>query len=213
MSVRIVIVDDHRLVRESMKMLLGGEPDVEVVGEAGDGESALEACEVLKPDVVLVDLLMPGMTGWQLIAVLKGRSPGVRVIAVSAHDTVEHVARTMNAGASGYVLKESSPQELMAALRAVTAGKEWVPSRMLRRVIDLGMKKLGDSAAARQLTLRQRNVLRRMAEGASTRQIALELDISVKTAEAHRAQIMGKLGIRDTAGLVRYAIRNGITGL
>jgi DNA-binding NarL/FixJ family response regulator len=213
MAVRVLILDDHKLVRAGLRMLLQHEPEVEVVGEAESGDHALDLCSTLAPDIALVDLAMPGMTGWQVLAELKARAPAVKVIILSVHSTEEHVVRALRAGARGYVLKEAAPQELISAVRTVNEGGNWLPSQLSRQVLDAYLRRIQATDPPNLLTARQREILRFIADGASTKQIAADLDVSVKTVESHRAQIMAKLDIHDTAGLVRYAIRHGISEL
>lgn len=213
MAIRVLIVDDHKLVRAGLRMLLQHEPEIVVIGEAESGEQAVQLTESLKPDVALVDLTMPGMTGWQLLEEIKARTPEVKIIILSVHSTEEHVVRALRAGAKGYVLKEAAPQELISAVRAVGAGDAWLPSQLSQQVLDAYLRRIQVTDPPNLLTARQREILRLIADGASTKQIAADLDLSVKTVESHRAQIMAKLDIRDTAGLVRYAIRHGISEL
>lgn len=213
MAVRVLIVDDHKLVRAGLQMLLQHEPEISVVGEAETGDQAVRLSVVLKPDVALVDLAMPGMTGWQVIEELKAQSPETKVIILSVHSTEEHVVRALRTGARGYVLKEAAPQELISAVRSVSEGGTWLPSQLSRQVLDAYLRRIQATDPPNLLTARQREILRLIADGSSTKQIAADLDVSVKTVESHRAQIMAKLDIHDTAGLVRYAIRHGISEL
>lgn len=213
MPIRTLIVDDHKLVRAGLHLLLEHEPEVAVVGEAETGDQAIRLCAELLPDLALVDLAMPGMTGWQLLEALRAGAPRVKVIILSVHSTEEHVVRALRAGAKGYVLKEAAPQELIAAVKAVQAGQTWLPSQLSRQVLESYVRRIQSADPPNLLTERQRDVLRRIAEGASTKEIAADLELSAKTVETHRAQIMAKLDIHDTAGLVRYAIRHGISQL
>jgi DNA-binding NarL/FixJ family response regulator len=213
MPVRILIVDDHKLVRAGLQMLLQREPEFVIVGEAESGAEAISLSESLKPDIALVDLTMPGMTGWQVLSGLKEQSPAIKVIILSVHSTEEHVVRALRAGACGYVLKEAAPQELISAVRTVQEGGTWLPSQLSRQVLDAYLRRIQATDPPNLLTTRQREILRLIADGASTKQIAGDLEVSVKTVESHRAQIMAKLDIHDTAGLVRYAIRHGISEL
>ncbi len=213
MAVRILIVDDHKLVRAGLQMLLQREPEFVIVGEAESGAEAISLSESLQPDIALVDLTMPGMTGWQVLSGLKEQSPAIKVIILSVHSTEEHVVRALRAGACGYVLKEAAPQELISAVRTVQEGGTWLPSQLSRQVLDAYLRRIQATDPPNLLTTRQREILRLIADGASTKQIAGDLEVSVKTVESHRAQIMAKLDIHDTAGLVRYAIRHGISEL
>ena len=213
MAVRILIVDDHKLVRAGLQMLLQREPEFVIVGEAESGAEAISLSESLQPDIALVDLTMPGMTGWQVLSGLKEQSPAIKVIILSVHSTEEHVVRALRAGACGYVLKEAAPQELISAVRTVQEGGTWLPSQLSRQVLDAYLRRIQATDPPNLLTTRQREILRLIADGASTKHSAGDLEVSVKTVESHRAQIMAKLDIHDTAGLVRYAIRHGISEL
>lgn len=213
MAVRVLIVDDHKLVRAGLQMLLQHEPEIVVAGEAESGDEAVRLSGELAPDIALVDLAMPGMTGWQVIEELKAHAPQVKVIILSVHSTEEHVVRSLRAGAKGYVLKEAAPQELISAVRTVSEGGTWLPSQLSRQVLDAYLRRIQANDPPNLLTARQREILRMIADGSSTKQIAADLEVSVKTVESHRAQIMAKLDIHDTAGLVRYAIRHGISEL
>jgi DNA-binding NarL/FixJ family response regulator len=212
-AIRILLVDDHALVRTGIALLLQAESDFSVVGETGDGGKAVELAQELKPDVALVDLAMPGTTGVQVLSALRTHCPEVKVIMLSMYSTEEHVVHAMRAGASGYVPKSAAPQELVSAVRTVCGGGTWLPTQISRQVLDNYLRRIHAEDPPNLLTARQREILRMIAEGSSTKQIAALLGVSVKTIESHRAQIMGKLDIRDAAGLVRYAIRNGIAEL
>lgn len=207
---RVLLVDDHALVRAGMRSLLQDLPDVEVVAEAGDGAGALAAAERERPDVVLMDIAMKGMNGLEAAARLRERLPGVKVIILSMHTSEEYVLLALRAGAAAYLIKDSATAELELALKCVMRGETYLSPAISRQVVDGYVQRVGASAGPEPLTPRQREVLKRIAEGRSTKEIAFELNLSVKTVETHRAQIMERLGIRDVAGLVRYAMRAGL---
>jgi DNA-binding NarL/FixJ family response regulator len=207
---RVLLVDDHALVRAGMRSLLQDLPDVEVVAEAGDGAEALAAAERERPDVVLLDIAMKGMNGLEAAARLRERLPGVKVIILSMHTSEEYVLLALRAGAVAYLIKDSATSELELALKCVMRGETYLSPAISRQVVDGYVQRVGASAGPEPLTPRQREVLKRIAEGRSTKEIAFELNLSVKTVETHRAQIMERLGIRDVAGLVRYAMRAGL---
>ncbi len=207
--IRVLMADDHTLVRAGLKSLLARAAGVQIVAEAADGREAVALAEAHKPDVVLMDLLMPGMGGLEATAEIAAKVPTARVIVVSMNDTEDYVLRALRAGAAGYLLKDGSPAELEQAVRTVAAGGTHVSPAVSRHLIS-GITKPAEPAAADPLTPRQREVLRLVAEGFSTKQIARQLGISPKTVEAHRSQLMNALDIHDIAGLVRYAIRIGL---
>lgn len=197
--IRVLLVDDHTLVRAGLRALLGGMTDIRVVGEAASGEEALEVAARERPDVALMDIAMKGITGLEATARLRQDVPGTRVLILSMHAAEEYVTQAVRAGASGYLLKDAAPGELELALRSVMRGSTWFSPAVART-----------EPAGEGLTARQREVLALIAAGRSTKEIAFALGLSVKTIETHRAQIMERLGIRDVPGLVRYALRTGL---
>jgi len=207
---RVLLVDDHALVRAGIRSLLQELPDVEVVAEASDGAQALQIVQREQPDVVLMDIAMKGMNGLEAAAKLRERQPGVKVVILSMHTSEEYVLLALRAGAAAYLIKDSATAELGLALNSVMRGETYLSPAISRQVVDGYVQRVGTGAGADPLTQRQREVLKHIAEGRSTKEIAFELDLSVKTIETHRAQIMERLGIRDVAGLVRYAMRVGI---
>jgi DNA-binding NarL/FixJ family response regulator len=209
--IRVVLADDHALVRAGIRSLLGAMADVEVVGEASSGEEALALAERERPDVVLMDIAMKGMTGLEAAARMREQHPAVRVVILSMHAGEEYVLQALRAGAVGYLLKDAATGELELALRTVIRGESWLSPAVSRQVVEGYVQRVGgDAGGADVLTARQREVLRHVAGGKSTKEIAFVLNLSVKTVETHRAQIMERLGIRDVAGLVRYALRTGL---
>lgn len=212
MSVRLVIADDHRLVRAGLRMLVSEMDGVEVVAEAGDGLQAVALCVAERPDLVLMDIAMPALGGLDALAQLGQQCPEIRVLMLSMLASEEHVMQALRLGAAGYLLKDAAPAELDLAIRAVMRGETWLSSAISRPVVDGYMARVSGEGrdAEGPLTSRQREVLRLIAEGTSTKEIAFTLGLSVKTIEAHRTQIMERLDVHDLAGLVRYAIRSGL---
>jgi len=206
---RVLLADDHVLVRAGIHSLLNQLEGIDVVGEASNGREALELVEMHRPGIVLMDIDMPELNGLEATARIVSRFPSVRVIILSVHGTEEHVLQALRAGAAGYLLKNISPAELDQAIRSVNEGNNHITDSVAKHVVARLVEgaKVGSPD---RLTLRQREVLQLVAEGNTSKEIATKLGISVKTAESHRAEIMQTLGIHDTAGLVRYAIRLGI---
>ncbi len=209
-KLRILLVDDHALVRAGMRSLLHDITDIEVVAEAADGAEALAAAERERPDVVLMDIAMKGMNGLEAAARLRERQPEAKIIILSMHTSEEYVLLALRAGAAAYLIKDSATSELELALKSVTRGETYLSPAISRQVVEGYVQRVGVGVNADPLTPRQREVLKRIAEGRSTKEIAFDLNLSVKTVETHRAQIMDRLGIRDVAGLVRYAMRTGL---
>ncbi len=209
-KLRILLVDDHALVRAGMRSLLHDIADIEVVAEASDGAEALAAAERERPDVVLMDIAMKGMNGLEAAARLRERQPEAKIIILSMHTSEEYVLLALRAGAAAYLIKDSATSELELALKSVTRGETYLSPAISRQVVEGYVQRVGVGVNADPLTPRQREVLKRIAEGRSTKEIAFDLNLSVKTVETHRAQIMDRLGIRDVAGLVRYAMRTGL---
>ena len=207
----ILLADDHALVRAGIRVLLESLAGVVVVGETGDGLEAIELVRRNPPDVLLLDVTLPGLNGLEVAARVRALGLPTRVLMISMHASPEYAARAFAAGASGYLNKDSAFDELSAALEEICAGR-----RYLCRAIDADLVQQHEQHAGRgvsgldALTPRQRQILQLVAEGQSTRQIAERLFLSVKTVETHRAQLMQRLGIFDVPGLVRFAIRNGL---
>ena len=208
--IRVLLVDDHALVRAGIRSLLSSMADVEVVGEAASGEDALALTESAGPHVVLMDIAMKGLSGLEAAARIRDRHPNVRVVILSMHSGEEYVMQALRAGAAGFLLKDAATGELELALRSVIRGESWFSPAVSRQVVEGYVQRVGGEPVNDVLTARQREVLRLVAAGKSTKEIAFVLKLSVKTVETHRAQIMERLGIRDVAGLVRYALRTGL---
>jgi DNA-binding NarL/FixJ family response regulator len=208
---RILLADDHTLLRAGIRSLLEKMPGVEVVGEAADGREALNLVKTHLPNVVLMDIAMAGLNGLEATARIVRDHPNVRVIILSMHANEEYVLQTLRAGASGYLLKDAATAELELAIQAVARGDTYLSPAISRRVIEdyLG-RTSGEKGPLEQLTPRQREILQLVAEGRSTKEIAFVLSLSVKTVETHRTQLMDRLGIHDVPGLVRHAMRMGL---
>ncbi len=209
--IRILLAEDHQLVRAGIRALLQKIEGMEVVAEVGDGREALDLIKKHQPNVVLMDIAMPSLNGLDATARIAKDFPNVRVIILSVHSSEEHVYQALRAGAAGYLLKDAGPAELETAIRAVAEGEKYLTPKVSKNVISNYVQ--GGNAgilSLRQLTPRQREVLQTIAEGRSTKEIADMLNVSVKTVETHRAQLMEKLDIHEVAGLVRYAIRVGL---
>jgi DNA-binding NarL/FixJ family response regulator len=208
--IRVLLADDHALIRAGLRALLHDIAGIEVVAEASDGAEALALIAVNRPDIVLMDISMGRMNGLEATARAVEQFPGLRVIVLSMHDTEEYVCHALRAGAAGYLLKDTGAVELELALRSVSEGGTYLSPAVSRHLVSDYVRRTGGSGTPALLTPRQREVLRLIAEGHTTKQIARLLRISVKTVETHRAQLMGRLGIHEIAGLVRYAIREGV---
>ncbi len=208
---RVLLADDHALVRAGFRALLQSLPDMEVVAEAGDGREALRLISLHQPDVVLMDIGMPGLNGLDAAARIAEESPQIRVIILSMHATEEYVLRALRAGAAGYLLKDAGTAELELAVRAVVRGETYLSPAVSKHVIAEYVQRVSrEPNSFDQLTPRHREILQLIAEGQTTKQIAQTLDLSVKTIETYRTQLMERLDIHDIAGLVRYAIRMGL---
>jgi DNA-binding NarL/FixJ family response regulator len=210
---RILLADDHTLVRTGMRLLLETMPNIVVVGEAADGASALNLIEQLRPDVAMMDLAMPGMSGTEAVRQVVRRFPETRVLVVSMHADEAYVQAALAAGAAGYLLKGADKSELEHALRQVARGESYLSPAISAAVLAaLAHPAAGDvpGSPLDALTMRQQEVLKLVAEGLSTKKVAAQLGLSIKTVEAHRGAIMNRLGIRDLAGLVRFAVRVGL---
>ena len=209
--IRVLLADDHALLRAGIRALLQGVPGIEVVAEANDGREALELLKTHHVHVLVSDIGMAGMNGLEAAARVAKEFSHVRVIILSMHSSEEYVSQALKAGASGYLLKDSVPAELELAIRAVAKGETYLSPAVSKHVISGYMQRLsGDANPLVALTPRQREILQLIAEGKTTKEIAKILKIGIKTAETHRAQLMERLDIHDVAGLVRYAIRVGL---
>ena len=207
---QVILADDHALVRAGIRALLERIDKVEVVGEAGDGLQALELIEKLEPDVVLLDLTMPGLSGFEVLKETSERFPKVNMIVLSVHDSEEYAFHALRSGAVGYLPKSAASAELEVAIERVLRGEKYL-SPTIAPEPPLEFSK--GSSQTPDLTPRQMEVLTLIAQGSSTREVARALNIAVKTVETHRAQLMERLNIHDVAGLVRYAIKKGLVNI
>lgn len=205
---RIVVADDHAIMLQGLKELLGKGGRYLVLGEAGDGREAVQLIRRLQPDIAILDIAMPGLNGLDTARATMKQSPRTKVILLTMHDQSQYVVEALNAGVHGYVIKSQPASDLLRAIREVSAGRVYLSPAISKIVIDAYRCK-GDSSSD-PLTLREREVLQLVAEGKTTKEVAGRLGIGVKTAESHRTRIMAKLEIRNTAGLVRYAVRRGL---
>jgi DNA-binding NarL/FixJ family response regulator len=215
MSVRIVIADDHRIVREGLRHLLEKRTDLKVVAEAADGESAVRLAKELGPDIVIIDISMPGMNGIEATRRILSERPDVKVLALSMHSDRRFVIETLKAGDSGYLLKDSAFDDLLRAIEVVMSHGAFLSPAITEMVVRDFVAQAGRDGDApfSVLTPREREVLQLMAEGEPTKAIAARLSVSVKTIETYRQQLMDKLDLHSVAALTKYAIREGLTEL
>jgi len=211
MSIRILLADDHQILLDALRKLLSGEKDMEVVGEAKDGHAALKLAATLKPDVVVMDISMPGMNGIEATRLLSSGHPEIRVIALSAYTNRQHVAEMLGAGASGYITKENASDELLCALRAVMKRQKYLCPEATK--IMAGNTGRYPMPRIPRLGPREREVLQLVAKGDTSQIIAGNLFISVSTVDVHRRNIMKKLDLHNVAALTTYAIRNGLINI
>ena len=214
MSIRIVLADDHKILRAGLRAMIVEQPDMEVVGEAENGRMAVDLARALSPDVVVMDIGMPDLNGIEATRQIVAEIPGVKIIGLSMYSDRRYVAGLFGAGASGYLLKDIEFEELIEAIQTVVAGQVYVSSGVTGVVIEDYVHRIsGTEGGASGLTSREREVLQLMVEGWSTKQIAYELEVSIKTIESHRHRVMKKLDLHNIADLTKYAIRAGMTSL
>ncbi len=210
-AIRVLLADDHALVRSGIRMVLESLAGVQVVAEAEDGRRAFDLVQTLRPDVVLLDISMPELNGLEAAARIRSQHAQAKVVILSMHAGVDYVMQAFRAGASGYILKDATPPELEFALRAVARGETYISPRISGRVLEQFIQVAdGAKSPLESLSSRQREILQLIAEGRSTKQIAARLGVSIKTVETHRAQLMQRLDIHGLAGLVRFAVRHGV---
>ncbi len=215
-KIRLLIADDHSIVRAGIRLLLDSQPDMEVVGEAQDGRESLAQTQKLKPDVILMDIAMPNMGGVEATQTIKETHPQAQILALTMHEDAPYFFRMLQAGASGYVVKGADPSELLNAIRVVSRNKAYLFPSLARKLLDDYLERLEvgeekDSYA--KLTAREREVLKLIGEGYTSREIAEMLFISLNTVERHRTNIMDKLGMHNKSQLIRFAIRKGLVKL
>lgn len=210
---QILIVEDHRLFREGLKAMLSPNPEYEIVGEAEDGLEAIRLIRKSKPDLVLLDLSMPRMSGFSVLQEIKAEMPGVKILVLSIHESDQYVLQAFEAKADGYAIKDSSREELRIAIRSVLEGKKYISpgiaGSVLEGYID-GRKTLKTKSSLDTMTLREREILKLLAEGYQNKEIADLLHISVKTVEKHRANLMSKLDLHNAAALTAFAFEHGL---
>lgn len=213
MTIRLLLVDDHAVVRSGLKMLLASETDVEIVGEAGNGSEAVTAAGSARPDVILMDIGLPDMTGIEAARLIKSKFPKISIVALTIHEDEEYFFKMLEAGASGYVPKRAAPEELLTAIRAASKGEVYLYPSLAKLLVKdyLSQERAVENKPTLDgLTNREQEVLSLLAEGAANDHIADKLVISTKTVERHRENIMSKLNLHSRSELVRYAIRKGI---
>jgi DNA-binding NarL/FixJ family response regulator len=209
-KLRIVLADDHAIVREGLRALIERQSDMEVVGEAADGRAAIEVVQRLQPDVVVMDLSMPELDGAKAAKELMWRNPGLKVLALTVHEERSYLRELLDAGASGYLLKRVAADELVHAIRRVAEGGIYLDGRLMPDVLDRFYRTSGrEGGDGKLITPREEEVLRLIARGHSNKEIAGQLSVSVKTVETHKARALEKLGIRNRAAIVRYALQQG----
>ena len=211
-KIRVLIADDHSLVRSGIRLLLEGYPDIEVVGVAGSGREAIDEAARLQPDVVLMDIAMSDLSGLEATQEIRERVPHTRILALTMHDREEYFFAMLEAGALGYVLKDSQPYELVAAIRAVHRGQAFLSPAVTKALLEdyLTQRSEQNQSDFDNLTLREKEVFRLAAEGKTSREIADILHLSIKTVEKHRSSMMHKLGLQSLSQLIKYAIRQGL---
>lgn len=210
-KIRVAIADDHAILREGIRALLASDDDIDVVGEASDGAEAVALAERARPDVLLMDIAMPGLGGLEAAATIRKTNPDVRILVLSQYDNPEYVRRFLRLGAAGYVLKRAAGTELLSAIRAVARGGLVIDPSVARSAIAEGP---GDQSASEDpyetLTDREKQVLKLVAEGTTNKDVATALGVSVKTAMSHREHVMQKLGLHNRTDLIRFALRHGV---
>ena len=211
-KLRVILVDDHETVRTGLRVILNAQPDIEVIGEAGDGQTALELLAIRPADVVVMDISMPRLNGVRTTQILASRIPPVRVLAVTRHQDAGYVQQLLRAGAAGYVLKQSRSEEVVRGIRTVAAGGIYIDPAMAERAIGMQRASLptrDGKGAARELSVRETEVLKMIAWGYSNKEIAARLSLSVKTIESHEANAMQKLELRSRIQVVQFAVLQG----
>ena len=211
-EIRVVLVDDHTLVRAGVRRILEGQPGIQVVGEFGDGESALSALGEIPVDVLVLDLTMPGLDGFEVLTRARAARPELKVLVLTMHASPEYAARAIEQGADGYLLKDSAVHDLVAAIHAVREERVFYSPEVQRGLGEALRARRAGSRALDQLTARECDVLRHIALGLSTKEIAGRLEIGARTVETHRANLMRKLDLRSVALLTRFALREGLLG-
>lgn len=215
MDIRVMLADDHKIVREGLRFILEMESDINVVAEAGNGRMAVQLAMEVEPDVAVIDIAMPDMNGIEATRRILCEKPDIKILALSMHSARRFVEEALSAGAKGYLLKDCASEELVRAIHTVAANETYLSPKVADMIVKDYMKRLPDSEspASTLLSTREREVLQLIAEGHSTKEIAFALEVSIKTIETHRQQIMKKLNLHSVAALTRFAIREGLTPL
>jgi DNA-binding NarL/FixJ family response regulator len=213
MTIRVLLVDDHAIVRDGLRFLLEANRDFDVVGGVANGRDAVRAARELQPDVVIMDLAMPELNGTEATRQIHDACPATHVLVLSMHSTAEHIYRALQAGAQGYLLKESAGPELLAAVRTVHAGRRYLSQKIAGTVVDDYIRERHAASPLDSLSARDRQILQSIAEGKSSAETARALCLSPKTVETYRSRMMKKLGLDGFPALVRFAIRHGLTPL
>jgi DNA-binding NarL/FixJ family response regulator len=213
MKITVFLVDDHRVLRDGLHILLESQDDIEVVGEAEDGKKAIEGITSKKPDVAVMDITMPELNGIEAAQIIHETLPETGIVILSIHSDLEHIFRALQAGAQGYLLKESAGSEVISAVRAVYLGRRYLSPSIRDTVMEAHMQNRQIHSPLDLLSMREREVLQLTVESHSSAAIAEKLELSPKTVETYRSRLMGKLGVHDLPELVRFAIKHGITPL
>lgn len=215
-KIRILVCDDHTILRDGIRLLLDSQPDMQVIGEAGNGHEAVEKARTLKPDIILMDIAMPGLNGLEATKQIRHDNPHARVLVLTMYESDEYISRMLEAGVQGYVLKKAAGSDLVHAIYAINQGEAFLYPSITKRLVEDYLRRVEtgqERASFNGLTAREREVLQLIAEGYSSQQIAQTLSLSVRTVQNHRAHIMEKLGMHDRGELIKYAIQKGIITL
>ena len=216
MNIRVLVADDHAIVREGLGIMLGNQPDMEVVGLATNGREAIRMVDQYQPDVAVMDISMPELNGIEAIQQMLPSHPRMKVIVLSIHETKPYVYRALKAGAKGYLIKETAGLEVVDAVREVYQGERYLSQRIADLLTDISFRSLensGETSPLEQLSPREREILQLVAEGKTSQEIAQRLSISSKTVDTYRSRLMHKIGLEDVAGLVKFAIQHGVISL
>lgn len=216
MKIRVLVADDHAIIREGLCIMLGNQPDMEVVGQAANGREAIRLVDEQEPDVAVMDISMPELNGIEAIQQMLPRHPRLKVVVLSVHETKAYVFRALKAGAMGYLVKETAGLEVVEAVRAVYGGGRYLSQRIADLLIDASLLHLETSPEVSPLEMlspREREVLQLVAEGKTSQEIGERLSISSKTVDTYRSRLMRKIGVEDVTGLVKFAIQHGVVSL
>jgi DNA-binding NarL/FixJ family response regulator len=216
LKISVLVADDHAIIREGLRVMLGSQPDMEVVGTASNGYEAIQFVDQNEPDVVVIDISMPELNGIEAISRMLPHHPNIKIIVLSIHETKPYVYRTLKAGAKGYLIKETAGLEVVDAVRAVQRGERYLSQRIADLLTDISFRQLDtsmDVSPLDALSPREREILQLVAEGRTSQEIGERLSISSKTVDTYRSRLMHKIGVEDMAGLVKFAIQHGVISL